>query len=331
MGIRVVNSELLCTSAHFMLNLKLFAGRDRTTPSRSKREKTLQRIARKYCRCEVMQYRTMNMSWSRTRWQGGPLNCRALNFLCLFQLKTVTGTHRNRMKKQKMFHQNWLNPPRKRERNCSRNLLQWLLSCLRQNRYSVLYSSLGTFSLVWKRSGALYEAWMENLGFHIRFQPQISVDLMCMRDSELFLFRFQELVKKQVKFFIYALNCFSLLFVFSEFRIYMAFSREIRVKSLWRLCVDFICHYGRLSRRRNMSWWTYWLFMCLNVFWSSNTFRDVVRWKQSKIPQEPLLPDSCVRELSNITSDKIGNIWGSTEHGSSDIVSFRVLSFPTEL
>ena len=54
MGIEVVNSELLCTSAHFMLNLKLFAGRDRTTQSRTKKEKTLQRIARKYCRCEVL-------------------------------------------------------------------------------------------------------------------------------------------------------------------------------------------------------------------------------------------------------------------------------------
>ena len=181
------------------------------------------------------------------------------------------------MKKQKIFHQNWLNPPRKRERNCSRNLLRWQLSCLRQNRYSVLYSSWGT-SLVWKRSGALYEAWLENLGFHIPIQPQISVeDLVCWRDSELFLFRSQELAKKQVECFLLALNCLSLLFVFGEFRMYMAFSPEIYVKSVWRLCLNIICHYGRLSTRRDMSCWTYRLSMYLNVFWSSNTFRDVVR------------------------------------------------------
>ena len=59
------------------------------------------------------------------------------------------------MKKQKMFHQNWLNPPRKRERSCSRNHLGWQLSCLRQNRYSVLYSSWGT-SHQFENAQALY-------------------------------------------------------------------------------------------------------------------------------------------------------------------------------
>ena len=117
----------------------------------------------------------------------------------------MTSTHRNRMKKQKMFHQNWLSPPRKRERSCSRNLLGWHLSYLPQNRYSVLYSSWGTFRPVWKRSGALYEAWVENLGFHFRVQSQLNwisiEDLKCMRESELFLFRFQEIIEKQARCF----------------------------------------------------------------------------------------------------------------------------------
>lgn len=235
------------------------------------------------------------------------------------------------MKKQKIFHQNWLNPPRKRERNCSRNLLRWQLSCLRQNRYSVLYSSWGTLSSL-KTLRRSIRGLIGKFGFHIPIQPRISVeDLVCWRDSELFLFRSQELAKKQVECFLLALNCLSLLFVFGEFRMYMAFSPEIYVKSVWRLCLNIICHYGRLSTRRDMSCWTYRLFMHLNVFWSSNTLRDVVRWKQSKIPQEPSLPDSCVRELSNIINNKIGNIWGSTEQGSSGVVSFCVLSFLTEL
>ena len=273
----------------------------------------------------------MDISKSRSRRQGVPLNCKPLNCICLFQLKTVTSTHRNQMKKQKMFHQNWLNPPRKRERNCSRNLLRWQLSCLRQNRYSVLYSSWGTFSSLktLRRSirgligkfGVSYSHPATNFRRGSRVLARFRA----------FLFRSQELVKKQVKCFLLALNCLSLLFVFGEFRMYMAFSPEICVKSVWRLCLNIICHYGRLSTRRDMSCWTYRLFMHLNVFWSSNTFRDVVRWKQSKIPQEPSLPDSCVRELSNIINNKIVNIWGSTDQGSSGVVSFCVLSFLTEL
>lgn len=40
MDIGVVNSELLCSSAHLMLNLKIFAERDGATQSRGKKEKT---------------------------------------------------------------------------------------------------------------------------------------------------------------------------------------------------------------------------------------------------------------------------------------------------
>ena len=41
MDIGVVNSYLFCLSANLMLNLKIFAGGDRATQSRSKKEKTL--------------------------------------------------------------------------------------------------------------------------------------------------------------------------------------------------------------------------------------------------------------------------------------------------
>ena len=61
------------------------------------------------------------------------------------------------------------------------------------------------------------------------------------------------------------------------------------------------------------------IFMYSNELWSA-TFREVVKWKQSKSPQETLLRDNCVRKRSNITSYRT-EIYAE-EKGSSDIVLF---------
>lgn len=60
--------------------------------------------------------------------------------------------------------------------------------------------------------------------------------------------------------------------------------------------------------------------MYLNVLWSFVTFREVVKWRQSKSPQETLLPGNCVREQSNIASRRIEI--SVVERGRSGIVFF---------
>lgn len=170
---------------------------------------------------------------------------------------------------------------------------------------------------VWKRSGALYEAWVENLGFHFRVQSQLNwisiEDLKCMPESELFLFGSQELIEKQARcFYIFptAFLCFPCLANFACVWYFL-------VKCKWKPCEEF----AEISVTTIK---TLWIFMYLNVLWPFVTFREVVKWRQSTSPQETLLPGNCVREQSNIASRRIEI--SVVERGRSGIVLFFISS-----
>ena len=186
----------------------------------------------------MTQYRTINMFQSRSRWKGVPLNWKTLNCLRLFQLKKVTSAHHNRMKNSKCspkLTQSW-----KRERGCSRNLLGWQLFCLRQNRYTVFCTLHEAHSHQFENAQMLFARpeWKIWCFIFWRFQSQLSwisvEDLKCMRNSELFLFRSQELVEKQARCF----NTLPTAFLCFPCSVNFACVWHFLVKYEWKPCEE---------------------------------------------------------------------------------------------